>query len=165
MVLDACKIFFSCPYILFVLSLRWHRFRVAIEEEINVTTNSHLFHFRFNALFHLSSASLGLPTSIFRIMASQILPLGMSNHCFVWVPSWINEELIDKCIGSKIWVIMKSEREFTGTLLGFDDYVSEYWRLIYRSILGANVKISSFFRHCIARCYWIVCLLSSNPSW
>ncbi|EXX73448.1 Lsm5p [Rhizophagus irregularis DAOM 197198w] len=33
-------------------------------------------------------------------------------------------ELIDKCIGSKIWVIMKSEREFTGTLLGFDDYVS-----------------------------------------
>ncbi|KAF8807303.1 like-Sm ribonucleoprotein [Phlegmacium glaucopus] len=41
-------------------------------------------------------------------MASQILPL----------------ELIDKCIGSKIWVIMKSEREFTGTLLGFDDYVN-----------------------------------------
>ncbi|GES89877.1 U6 snRNA-associated Sm-like protein LSm5 [Rhizophagus clarus] len=33
-------------------------------------------------------------------------------------------ELIDKCIGSKIWVIMKSEREFTGTLLGFDDYVN-----------------------------------------
>ncbi|KAF8202967.1 hypothetical protein BJ912DRAFT_1018819 [Pholiota molesta] len=41
-------------------------------------------------------------------MASQILPL----------------ELIDRCIGSKIWVIMKSEREFTGTLLGFDDYVN-----------------------------------------
>ncbi|KAF0438096.1 LSM-domain-containing protein [Gigaspora margarita] len=33
-------------------------------------------------------------------------------------------ELIDKCIGSKIWVIMKSEKEFTGTLLGFDDYVN-----------------------------------------
>lgn len=33
-------------------------------------------------------------------------------------------ELIDKCIGSKIWVVMKSEKEFTGTLLGFDDYVS-----------------------------------------
>ncbi|CAG8624951.1 9537_t:CDS:2 [Ambispora gerdemannii] len=31
-------------------------------------------------------------------------------------------ELIDKCIGSKIWVIMKSEKEFTGILRGFDDY-------------------------------------------
>ncbi|KAK4049569.1 RNA-binding protein lsm5 [Microbotryomycetes sp. JL201] len=28
-------------------------------------------------------------------------------------------ELVDKAIGSKIWVIMK-----TGTLLGFDDYVN-----------------------------------------
>ncbi|TEB04006.1 like-Sm ribonucleo protein [Coprinellus micaceus] len=41
-------------------------------------------------------------------MASQILPL----------------ELIDRCIGSKIYVVMKSEREFSGTLLGFDDFVN-----------------------------------------
>ncbi|KAH9825189.1 U6 snRNA-associated Sm-like protein LSm5, variant [Melampsora americana] len=41
-------------------------------------------------------------------MASTILPL----------------ELIDRCIGSKIWVVMKTGREFTGKLLGFDDYVS-----------------------------------------
>ncbi|GHJ89413.1 hypothetical protein NliqN6_5815 [Naganishia liquefaciens] len=41
-------------------------------------------------------------------MASTILPL----------------ELIDRCIGSKIWVIMKSDREFTGTLMGFDDFVN-----------------------------------------
>ncbi|ORY43216.1 like-Sm ribonucleo protein [Neocallimastix californiae] len=41
-------------------------------------------------------------------MTSQLLPL----------------ELIDKCIGSRIWVIMKGEREFVGTLSGFDDYVS-----------------------------------------
>ncbi|KAI9362319.1 LSM domain-containing protein [Pilaira anomala] len=33
-------------------------------------------------------------------------------------------ELIDKCIGSKIWVVMKNEKEFTGKLLGFDDYVN-----------------------------------------
>jgi len=33
-------------------------------------------------------------------------------------------ELIDKCIGSQIWVIMKSDREFTGRLLGFDDFVN-----------------------------------------
>ena len=34
-------------------------------------------------------------------------------------------ELIDRCIGSRIWVIMKNDREFTGNLLGFDDFVSE----------------------------------------
>ncbi|KAI8060353.1 LSM domain-containing protein [Gongronella butleri] len=33
-------------------------------------------------------------------------------------------ELIDKCIGSKIWVVMKNEKEFTGKLLGFDDFVN-----------------------------------------
>ena len=31
---------------------------------------------------------------------------------------------MDKCIGSKIWVLMKNEKEFTGTLLGIDDYVN-----------------------------------------
>ncbi|CRK45107.1 hypothetical protein BN1723_016471 [Verticillium longisporum] len=41
-------------------------------------------------------------------MASQLLPL----------------ELIDKCVGSRIWVIMKGDKEFSGTLTGFDDYVT-----------------------------------------
>lgn len=59
-------------------------------------------------------------------MASQLMPL----------------ELIDRCIGSRIWVIMKGDKgtifrcvmgwygklttmtEFSGTLLGFDDFVS-----------------------------------------
>ncbi|KAH8887441.1 LSM-domain-containing protein [Thozetella sp. PMI_491] len=41
-------------------------------------------------------------------MASQLLPL----------------ELIDKCVGSRIWVVMKGDHEFTGTLVGFDDYVN-----------------------------------------
>ncbi|PNS17802.1 U6 snRNA-associated Sm-like protein LSm5 [Sphaceloma murrayae] len=58
-------------------------------------------------------------------MATQLLPL----------------ELIDKCVGSKIWVIMKGDKgksirtlririltdsllEFSGTLLGFDDFVN-----------------------------------------
>ena len=35
-------------------------------------------------------------------------------------------ELIDKCIGSRIWVVMKGEKEFAGTLLGFDDFVSTF---------------------------------------
>jgi U6 snRNA-associated Sm-like protein LSm5 len=33
-------------------------------------------------------------------------------------------ELIDKCIGSKLWIIMRNEKEFVGTLRGFDDYVN-----------------------------------------
>lgn len=27
-------------------------------------------------------------------------------------------ELIDKCIGSKLWVVMKGDKEFVGTLRG-----------------------------------------------
>lgn len=32
-------------------------------------------------------------------------------------------EIIDKAIGSKIWVLMRGSKEVTGILLGFDDYV------------------------------------------
>ncbi|CAM9833393.1 unnamed protein product [Discosporangium mesarthrocarpum] len=41
-------------------------------------------------------------------MATRLLPL----------------ELIDKCIGSRLWIIMKGEKELVGTLRGFDDYVN-----------------------------------------
>ena len=33
-------------------------------------------------------------------------------------------ELIDRCIGHKIWILMKSEKEFVGILKGFDDFVN-----------------------------------------
>ncbi|CEH19316.1 U6 snRNA-associated Sm-like protein [Ceraceosorus bombacis] len=34
-------------------------------------------------------------------------------------------ELMDRCIGSSVWIIMKSNgRELVGTLRGFDDYVN-----------------------------------------
>jgi len=33
-------------------------------------------------------------------------------------------ELIDECIGSKIWLIMKGDKELIGTLRGFDEYVN-----------------------------------------
>ncbi|EDQ92043.1 uncharacterized protein MONBRDRAFT_14817 [Monosiga brevicollis MX1] len=33
-------------------------------------------------------------------------------------------ELVDKCIGSRIHVIMKNDKELVGTLLGFDDFVN-----------------------------------------
>lgn len=33
-------------------------------------------------------------------------------------------ELVDKCIGSRLWVIMRDHRELVGTLRGFDDFVN-----------------------------------------
>lgn len=81
-------------------------------------------------------------------MASQLLPLGLSNLGSPLLPVSDPKppELIDKCVGSKIWVVMKGDKgiksphltqysctylalEFSGTLLGFDDYVSEYTSL------------------------------------
>jgi len=41
-------------------------------------------------------------------MATRILPL----------------ELIDKAIGSQIWILLRGTKEVVGTLRGFDDYVS-----------------------------------------
>jgi len=32
-------------------------------------------------------------------------------------------ELIDKAIGSRIWILMRGSKEVVGTLRGFDDYV------------------------------------------
>eukprot|EP00762_Andalucia_godoyi_P002683 ANDGO_03291.mRNA.1 putative U6 snRNA-associated Sm-like protein LSm5 len=32
--------------------------------------------------------------------------------------------LVDQCMNRSIWVVMKSDLEFTGTLIGFDDHVN-----------------------------------------
>ncbi|RVD81089.1 uncharacterized protein DFL_008966 [Arthrobotrys flagrans] len=58
-------------------------------------------------------------------MTSQILPL----------------ELVDKCVGSKIWVVMKSEKEFSGTLVGFDDYVNMVLEDVTEYDAGEQVKL------------------------
>ncbi|KAF8820523.1 putative small nuclear ribonucleoprotein E [Cardiosporidium cionae] len=39
-------------------------------------------------------------------------------------PSYLPLALVDKCIGSRIWIIMKGDKELVGTLRGFDDYVN-----------------------------------------
>ena len=46
-------------------------------------------------------------------------------------------ELIDKTIGTKIWVLMRGSKEVTGTLLGFDDYVSD--RFLHFAILSLYI--------------------------
>ncbi|NWW74072.1 LSM5 protein, partial [Climacteris rufus] len=33
-------------------------------------------------------------------------------------------ELADKCVGSRVHIVMKSDKELVGTLLGFDDFVN-----------------------------------------
>mmetsp|Transcript_16499 Transcript_16499/g.33698 ORF Transcript_16499/g.33698 Transcript_16499/m.33698 type:complete len:109 (-) Transcript_16499:2248-2574(-) len=33
-------------------------------------------------------------------------------------------ELIDRCIGSRIWIVMRGDKEFVGLLRGFDDFVN-----------------------------------------
>nr|POE63440.1 u6 snrna-associated sm-like protein lsm5 [Quercus suber] len=59
-------------------------------------------------------------------MASQLLPL----------------ELIDRCVGSPIRVIMKSDKEFSGTLLGFDDFVNMVLEDVTEyDYTGAQVKL------------------------
>ena len=45
-----------------------------------------------------------------------------NDSCDVCLPLFT--ELIDKCIGSRIHIVMKSDKEIVGILLGFDDYVS-----------------------------------------
>ncbi|PFH38218.1 putative small nuclear ribonucleoprotein E [Besnoitia besnoiti] len=39
-------------------------------------------------------------------------------------PSYLPLALVDKCIGSRIWIIMKGDKELAGTLRGFDDFVN-----------------------------------------
>ncbi|KAL8425273.1 hypothetical protein Efla_002339 [Eimeria flavescens] len=39
-------------------------------------------------------------------------------------PSYLPLALVDKCVGSRVWVIMKGDKELAGTLRGFDDYVN-----------------------------------------
>ncbi|KAF5837729.1 Sm-E protein [Dunaliella salina] len=46
-----------------------------------------------------------------------VLPQGNPSHL-------LPAELIDRCIGSRIWVIMKGDKELVGLLRGFDVYVN-----------------------------------------
>lgn len=54
-------------------------------------------------------------------------------------------ELIDKAIGSKIWVLMRGTKEVVGTLQGFDDYVSCYQNKSCR--IGCSSESRSFLEH------------------
>lgn len=65
---------------------------------------------------------------------STLLPLGkpahatahvfIYKHCSHLIYRSYLLELVDKCIGSRIHIIMKNDKEIVGTLLGFDDFVN-----------------------------------------
>ncbi|CCD25153.1 RNA-binding protein LSM5 NDAI_0E03360 [Naumovozyma dairenensis CBS 421] len=40
------------------------------------------------------------------------------------LPDVLPLEVIDKTINQPVWIILQSQREFTGTLIGFDDFVN-----------------------------------------
>ncbi|KAM6338790.1 LSM5 protein, partial [Podargus strigoides] len=52
-------------------------------------------------------------------------------------------ELVDKCIGSRIHIVMKSDKEIVGTLLGFDDFVNILcWRCLRPEITPEGRRIT-----------------------
>uniref|UniRef100_A0A8C9T5Y0 U6 snRNA-associated Sm-like protein LSm5 n=1 Tax=Scleropages formosus TaxID=113540 RepID=A0A8C9T5Y0_SCLFO len=51
-------------------------------------------------------------------------------------------ELVDKCIGSRIHIVMKNDKEIVGTLLGFDDFVSILWRAVRCEITPEGRRIT-----------------------
>lgn len=59
-------------------------------------------------------------------------------------------ELVDKCIGSRIHIIMKNDKEIVGVLLGFDDYVSI---LSFKKRIKLNVFSFSSYVHYICTCF------------
>lgn len=34
--------------------------------------------------------------------------------------------VLDKCIGERVWILMKNKKEFVGLLKGFDEYMRKY---------------------------------------
>ncbi|CAD2100017.1 U6 snRNA-associated Sm-like protein LSm5, putative [Plasmodium vinckei] len=48
--------------------------------------------------------------------------------------------LMDKCIGSKIWIMMKGDKEIIGKLVGFDEYVNMVLEDVTEYTYTNNVK-------------------------
>ena len=77
---------------------------------------------------YISQAMAAVPPSSAEHGVAQLLPLGKLLFTSVFFltkyETYAFTELIDQCIGSRLWIIMKGDKELVGTLLGFDDYVS-----------------------------------------
>jgi small nuclear ribonucleoprotein (snRNP)-like protein len=93
---------------------------------------------------------------------TQLLPLGARavcrDVCFLNRLRSLSfvAELIDRCIGSKIWIVMKGDKEFVGTLKGFDDYVNMVLEDVTELYVSRKISCRSFVPAC--------CPLNSHPS-
>ncbi len=73
----------------------------------------------------LLSLAVGPPTSVRFLYLRAFDKMALPTKAMATNPSQLlPSELVDKCVGSRIWVIMKGEKEMVGTLRGFDVYVN-----------------------------------------
>ncbi len=73
----------------------------------------------------LLSLAVGPPTSVRFLYLRAFDKMAFPTKAMATNPSQLlPSELVDKCVGSRIWVIMKGEKEMVGTLRGFDVYVN-----------------------------------------
>eukprot|EP00662_Eupelagonemidae_sp_cell21_P023990 gene23990-2733_t len=47
-------------------------------------------------------------------------------------------ELVDKCVGSRVWCILKSEKEIVGLLKGFDPFLNLVLEDVVEYDIGAS---------------------------
>lgn len=63
------------------------------------------------------------------------------------VPDIFPLEVIDKTINQPVWIILQSNREFTGTLVGFDDYVNVIIENATEWIINDDNKSEKVLQH------------------
>jgi U6 snRNA-associated Sm-like protein LSm5 len=52
-------------------------------------------------------------------------------------------ELVERCVGSPLWVLMKGEKEMVGTLRGFDVYVNMVLEDVTEYEMTANGRVET----------------------
>lgn len=56
-------------------------------------------------------------------------------------------EIIDKTVGQPVWIVLQSNREFTGTLIGFDDFVNVIVENAQEITIGADLQDIPVIKH------------------
>ncbi|AQZ12308.1 LSM5 (YER146W) [Zygosaccharomyces parabailii] len=56
-------------------------------------------------------------------------------------------EIIDKTVGQPVWIVLQSNREFTGTLVGFDDFVNVIVEDALEIVGGPNLEDVPVMQH------------------
>lgn len=70
-----------------------------------------------------------------------------SGRQFIQQPMSLPLELVDKCIGEPVWIIMRHEQEYSGKLLGFDDFVNIILEDVTEYAGGKQTKLKKVLLH------------------